>query len=110
MPEEDPSETFLKRLLELYDGLSYPPSDMPDRIALASRIAGLVPELELYVEGHQRPDWLEALNLLKESLKMANEGRMLKARGRMGEAARHLARVVAAKRIKAREAKPGENG
>lgn len=91
------ARAFLRKFLELYNELrcSAQNLDAGERILLASRIAGLISEFELYVENYNSGrNALDALARLKESLKLANSGKMKMAAPVMREASWLVAKLV----------------
>lgn len=101
-----PTRVFLRKFLELYDEVRLSPQnpEAGETIILSSKIAGLVSDFGLYVENcNSSRGALDALARLKESLKLANAGKMKMAASKMKEGAWLVAKLVVAEKRKSRD-------
>lgn len=90
---------YLRKFLGLHDEIRFSRRNLEagDRIILSSKIAGLASDFGLYVENYNSSrNALDALARLKESLKLANSGKMEMAASALGDATRLVARLVVA--------------
>ncbi len=90
---------YLRKFLDLHDELRFSGRNIEagERIILSSKIAGLVSDFGLYVENYNSSRGaLDVMARLKESLKLANSGKMKMAASSLGEATRLVARLVVA--------------
>lgn len=94
---------YLRKFLDLHDEIRFSRRNLEagERIILSSKIAGLASDFGLYVENcNSSRNALDALARLKESLKLANAGKMEMAASLLGDAARLVARLAIAEKIK----------
>ncbi len=105
------TRAFLRKFLKLYDEVRLSPKnpEAGETIILSSKIAGLVSDFGLYVENYNSGrEALDALARLKESLKLANAGKMKMAASKMKEGAWLVAKLVVAEQRKSADNKDGE--